>query len=120
MAKVIVVNQLSIRQRQHQRYQCAEPYRTAGSLIASRSPAQQAALLQVAYEGGYKCSICANCGVKMAVHQPKEGGGLFCAVSTLAGSNAPSGFNCTRQRNDRFRPWHGLFAHSMRRGINTS
>ena len=90
------------------------------NLIAGRSPAQQAALLEVAYEGEYWRPTCANCGVKMVVRQPKDGGGLFWAVSTLAGSNAPPGFNCARQRPDRFRPWYGLFAHSMRRGINTT
>ena len=109
-----------LRQGQRQRHQRAEPYRTAGSDRQSPPSAQQAALLQVAYESEYWHSTCTNCGVKMVVRQPKDGGGLFWAVSILAGSNAPPGFNCACQRNDRSRPWYGLFAHTMRRGINTS
>lgn len=41
------------------------------NLIAARSPAQQAALLEVAYEGEYWRPTCASCGVKMVVRQPK-------------------------------------------------
>ena len=46
-------------------------------LIASRTPAQQEALLAVAYEGDYWRPTCANCGVKMVERQPKEGGAAF-------------------------------------------
>ena len=47
------------------------------NLIASRFPAQQAALLEVAYEGEYWRPTCASCGVKMVVRQPKDDGALF-------------------------------------------
>ena len=39
--------------------------------------AQQAALLDVAYEGEYWRPTCASCGVKMVVRQPKDDGALF-------------------------------------------
>ena len=47
------------------------------TLIAGRSPAQQAALLDVACEGEYWRPTCASCGVKMVVRQPKDDGALF-------------------------------------------
>lgn len=46
-------------------------------LIATRTLAQQEALLAVAYEGEYWRPTCANCGVKMLERQPKGGGAAF-------------------------------------------
>lgn len=46
-------------------------------LIGTRTPAQQDALLAVAYEGEYWRPTCANCGVKMVERQPKDGGAGF-------------------------------------------
>lgn len=46
-------------------------------LIATRSPAQQASLLETAYEGEYWRPTCASCGIKMVVREPKDGGAFF-------------------------------------------
>lgn len=42
-------------------------------LIAGRTPAQQASLLDTAYEGEYWRPTCASCGIKMVVRQSKDG-----------------------------------------------
>lgn len=47
-------------------------------LIATqRTPEQQAALLDVAYEGEYWKPTCASCGVKMTERTPRSGGAAF-------------------------------------------
>ncbi len=47
------------------------------SLIAKRTPEQQKALLDVAYEGEYWRPTCASCGVKMLERTPSKGGANF-------------------------------------------
>mgnify|MGYP006286993685 CR=1 FL=1 len=47
------------------------------ALIAKRTPEQQQALLEVAYEGEYWRPTCASCGVKMIYHQPSKGNAAF-------------------------------------------
>lgn len=46
-------------------------------LIASRTPEQQADLLNVALEGEYWRPTCVNCGVKMVDRVPRNGGAPF-------------------------------------------
>lgn len=46
-------------------------------LIARRTPAQQQALLQVAYEGEYWRPTCASCGIKMLERKRGRDGNLF-------------------------------------------
>lgn len=46
-------------------------------LIGTRSPEQQAELLDVALEGDYWRPTCVNCGLKMVERQPKRGGSAF-------------------------------------------
>ncbi len=46
-------------------------------LIASRTPEQQAELLDVAFEGEYWRPTCVNCGVKMVDRVPRNGGAPF-------------------------------------------
>ncbi|RLJ39735.1 restriction system protein [Acidovorax sp. 106] len=46
-------------------------------LIARRTPAQQQALLQVAYEGEYWRPTCASCGIKMLERTRGSDGGKF-------------------------------------------
>ncbi len=46
-------------------------------LIGTRSPEQQAELLDVALEGDYWRPTCVNCGLKMVDRQPKRGGSAF-------------------------------------------
>jgi restriction system protein len=62
------------------------------SLIASRTPAQQQALLDVAYEGDYWRPTCANCGVKL-VERTRADGGVFWGCI-----NYPSGCRTTMQK----------------------
>lgn len=50
-------------------------------LIAARTPAQQQALLQVAFEGDYGRPTCASCGVKMVERTPSKGGADFWGCS---------------------------------------
>lgn len=47
------------------------------SLIAKRSPEQQAALLDVALEGEYWRPTCASCGIKLVKREPRNGGAAF-------------------------------------------
>jgi restriction system protein len=47
------------------------------ALIAKRTPAQQQALLAVAYEGDYWRPTCASCGTKMVERAPAKGGAGF-------------------------------------------
>jgi restriction system protein len=47
------------------------------ALIAKRTPAQQQALLAVAYEGDYWRPTCASCGTKMVERTPAKGGAGF-------------------------------------------
>lgn len=46
-------------------------------LIGQRTPEQQVALLEVAYEGEYWRPTCANCGIKLVERARKEGGAAF-------------------------------------------
>jgi restriction system protein len=47
------------------------------ALIAKRSPDQQRALLQHAYEGEYWRPTCASCGLKLVERNPRKGGASF-------------------------------------------
>lgn len=47
------------------------------ALIARRMPAQQRALLAVAYEGDYWRPTCASCGIQMVERTPSRGGADF-------------------------------------------
>ena len=47
------------------------------ALIATRTPEQQQALLDVAYEGEYWLPTCASCGIKMLERKPAKGGAAF-------------------------------------------
>jgi restriction system protein len=49
--------------------------------IASRTPAQQQALLAVAFEGEYWRPTCANCGIKLLERTPAKGGASFWGCS---------------------------------------
>lgn len=51
------------------------------ALIAKRSPEQQQALLDVAYEGDYWRPTCASCGVKLVERKPAKGGAGFWGCS---------------------------------------
>ncbi|QDL55051.1 restriction endonuclease [Rhodoferax aquaticus] len=53
------------------------------ALIAKRSPEQQKALLDVAYEGDYWRPTCASCGVKMLERKPRAGGSGFWGCSNF-------------------------------------
>ena len=50
-------------------------------LIATRTPEQQQALLQVAFEGDYGRPTCASCGIKMVERTPSKGGTRFWGCS---------------------------------------
>lgn len=50
-------------------------------LIATRTPEQQQALLQVAFEGDYGRPTCASCGTKMVERTPSKGGARFWGCS---------------------------------------
>lgn len=50
-------------------------------LIAARTPEQQQALLQVAFEGDYGRPTCASCGTKMVERTPSKGGARFWGCS---------------------------------------
>ena len=50
-------------------------------LICSRTPVQQEALLEVAYQGEYWRPTCASCGIKLLVRQPAKGGAEFWGCS---------------------------------------
>jgi restriction system protein len=47
------------------------------ALIAKRTPEQQQALLNVAYEGEYWRPTCASCGIKLVERKPAKGGAAF-------------------------------------------
>jgi restriction system protein len=49
--------------------------------IASRTPAQQQALLAVAFEGEYWRPTCASCGIKLLERTPAKGGAPFWGCS---------------------------------------
>lgn len=51
------------------------------ALIAKRTPEQQQALLEVAYEGEYWRPTCASCGTKMVERTPAKGGTRFWGCS---------------------------------------
>jgi len=51
------------------------------ALIAKRTPAQQQALLEVAFEGDYWRPTCASCGTKMVERNPSKGGAHFWGCS---------------------------------------
>ncbi len=51
------------------------------ALIAQRTPEQQQALLDVAYEGEYWRPTCASCGIKMVERTPSKGGAAFWGCS---------------------------------------
>ncbi|MES2879255.1 MAG: restriction endonuclease [Pseudomonadota bacterium] len=50
-------------------------------LIAKRTPEQQQALLDVAYEGEYWRPTCASCGIKLVERKPAKGGAGFWGCS---------------------------------------
>jgi len=52
------------------------------ALIATRTRAQQDALLSVALEGEYWKPTCVNCGIKMVERAPRNGGATFWGCST--------------------------------------
>jgi len=47
------------------------------NLIYKRSPLQQKALLEAAYEGEYWRPTCARCGIKLVERTPSHSGGMF-------------------------------------------
>jgi restriction system protein len=51
------------------------------TLIAKRTPEQQQALLDVAFEGDYWRPTCASCGIKMVKRKPAKGGAGFWGCS---------------------------------------
>jgi len=51
------------------------------ALIAQRTPEQQQALLDVAFEGEYWRPTCASCGIKMVERTPTKGGRAFWGCS---------------------------------------
>lgn len=51
------------------------------ALIATRTQAQQEALLAVALEGEYWKPTCVNCGIKMVERAPRNGGATFWGCS---------------------------------------
>jgi restriction system protein len=51
------------------------------ALIAKRTPEQQQALLDVAYEGEYWRPTCASCGIKLVERTPANGGAGFWGCS---------------------------------------
>lgn len=53
------------------------------ALIAKRTPEQQQALLDVAFEGEYWRPTCASCGVKMLERTPNKGGAKFWGCSNF-------------------------------------
>lgn len=55
------------------------------ALIARRTPAQQQALLQHAYEGEYWRPTCASCGLKMAERTQRKGGSAFWGCTAYPG-----------------------------------
>jgi restriction system protein len=61
-------------------------------LIATRTPAQQQALLDVAYEGDYWRPTCVNCGVKMVERTRADGGAFWGCI------NFPRGCRKTQAR----------------------
>lgn len=60
-------------------------------LIAKRTPEQQSALLEQAYEGEYWRPTCASCGRKMVERNPRKGGKPFwgCSVYPKCRSTLP-------------------------------
>lgn len=54
------------------------------ALISKRTPEQQKALLDVAYEGEYWRPTCASCGIKLAERTPRNGGAKFWGCSHFA------------------------------------
>lgn len=67
-------------------------------LIGTRTPAQQEALLAVAYEGEYWRPTCANCGVKMVERQPKSGGAAFWGCANYGKTRCHFKLNATSDR----------------------
>lgn len=55
------------------------------ALIAQRTPEQQQALLDVAFEGEYWRPTCASCGIKMVERTPSKGGAAFWGCSNYPG-----------------------------------
>lgn len=51
------------------------------ALIAKRTPEQQQALLDIAYQGEYWRPTCASCGIKMVERTPARGGAKFWGCS---------------------------------------
>lgn len=51
------------------------------ALIAQRTPEQQQALLDVAFDGDYWRSTCVNCGTKMVERTRRKDGGAFWGCS---------------------------------------
>jgi restriction system protein len=51
------------------------------ALIAKRTPLEQQALLDVAFEGEYWRPTCANCGIKLVERTPSKGGAKFWGCS---------------------------------------
>lgn len=51
------------------------------ALISKRTPEQQKALLDVAYEGEYWRPTCASCGIKLVERTPRNGGARFWGCS---------------------------------------
>ena len=49
--------------------------------MASRTPEQQQALLDVAFEGEYWRPTCASCGIKLIERTPAKGGASFWGCS---------------------------------------
>ncbi len=50
-------------------------------LIATRTPEQQQALLDVAFEGDYWRPTCVSCGIKLVDRTPSKGGAAFWGCS---------------------------------------
>lgn len=66
------------------------------ALIARRMPAQQKALLAVAYDGDYWRPTCASCGVQMVERTPSRGGADFWGCANYPRCLARLPMNATR------------------------
>jgi restriction system protein len=51
------------------------------ALISKRTPEQQSALLDIAFEGEYWRPTCASCGIKLVERKPAKGGATFWGCS---------------------------------------
>ena len=77
-------------------------------LIAARTPEQQQALLQVAFEGDYGRPTCASCGTKMVERTPSKGAPAFgVAVVTHAASRGCRWWRGFKKLRSDFNSRHG-------------